>query len=257
AERDRDLVAGLLAAPPAAPGPVFYAPVGGMGALIDALLDVLAARRVAIRTTWSIDSLSALDADGVVLATPAWVTADLLRADVPSAAAALDAISYSSVTLVTFAFERDAVDRAIDASGFLVPRGEGLLLTAASWASTKWAHLGEPDDRVVVRASAGRIDDHRAAQLDDDALVTRLLADLATTMAVRGAPIEVRVSRWPRGFPQYAPGHLARITTLEREVQDALPHVRLAGAAYRGLGVPACIRSGREAAAALVSLPTT
>ena len=210
-----------------------------------------AARDVEVRTAAPVTDLDLLDADAIVLATPAWVTAELLRPRVPDAAAVLGAIDYSSVAVVTFSFDRRAVDRAIDASGLLVPRGEGLLLTAASWASAKWAHLGEPDDRVIVRASAGRIDDDRSSHLDDGQLVAGLLADLATTMAVRGDPTEVRVSRWPRGFPQYAPGHLDRVGALERELTRALPHVRLAGAACRGLGVPACIRSGRDAAAAL------
>jgi oxygen-dependent protoporphyrinogen oxidase len=249
AERDRDLVLGLRAAPSPAPGPVFYSPIDGMGALIDALLGALDSRGVVVRTSAPVDDVGAVDADVVVVATPAWVTARL----VPASAAVLDEIEHASVAIVTFAFDSGAVARPIDASGFLVPRVEGLLLTAASWASAKWAHLGDADDQVVVRASAGRSDDDRVSELDDDKLAAQLVDDLRTTMAVRAEPREVRVSRWPRGFPQYRPGHLARIDELERQLAISDPRVRLAGATYRGVGVPACIRSGREAAAALLT----
>jgi oxygen-dependent protoporphyrinogen oxidase len=105
----------------------------------------------------------------------------------------------------------------------------------------------------VVRASAGRWGDERIDHLDDAALVARVVDELALTSALTGEPVEVRVNRWPRSFPQYEPGHLDRVTEIERELTSALPRVHLAGAALRGLGVPACIRQGREAARAAVS----
>jgi oxygen-dependent protoporphyrinogen oxidase len=98
---------------------------------------------------------------------------------------------------------------------------------------------------VVVRASIGRHGDEEALGLDDDDLVARVLDDLAATMELTGAPTEVRISRWPSGFPQYAPGHLERIATVEQELR---PNFALAGAGLRGVGVPACIRSGHAAA---------
>jgi oxygen-dependent protoporphyrinogen oxidase len=250
AERSGDLVAALRAQPAAAPGPIFYSPVGGMGVLVDALL----ATGVDVRLQSAVTDLESLDADAVVLATPAWVTASLVRGSSPSAAALLDNVRYASVTLVTMAFAADAIDRPLDGSGYLVPRTEGLLLTACSWATTKWAHLAADDGLVVVRASAGRIGDDRASELDDDAVTRQLVEDLATTMAVRAEPTDVRVSRWPRGFPQYEPGHLARIEQVERLLAATLPRVHITGAAMRGLGVPACIREGRASVRALSSL---
>ncbi|MEY2464468.1 MAG: protoporphyrinogen/coproporphyrinogen oxidase, partial [Acidimicrobiaceae bacterium] len=172
----------------------------------------------------------------------------LLEHEAPKAAAGLAAIEYASVALVTLAFPREGIDHALDGSGYLVPRTEGLLLTAASWATTKWAHLAGNDGRVVVRASAGRAGEERIASMDDDQLVAQLLADLELSMGARGEPDEVRVSRWPRGFPQYAPGHLDRIAQIEADLALAVPRVALAGAALRGIGVPACIREGRDAA---------
>jgi oxygen-dependent protoporphyrinogen oxidase len=145
-----------------------------------------------------------------------------------------------------------ALTRPLDASGFLVPRAEGLLMTATSWSSSKWAHLGN-GATTLVRVSAGRIDDERATALDDESLVQALIDEVKTTSAIDGEPIDVRVNRWPKSFPQYEPGHLDRVARLESDLAAALPHVALAGAALRGLGVPACIRQGRDAARAVLA----
>src|SRR5581483_2013844 len=238
-------------APPA--GPVFYAPLGGMGALVDALRDALAARCVTVHTNTAVDDLGEIDADRVVVATPAYVAARLLHADAPVAADLLDGIAYASVVMVTFEYPARALTRPLDASGFLVPRTEGLLMTATSWTSSKWGHLAEPRTSVVVRVSAGRFGDERALGLDDGALVGALTDEVALTSGLRGEPTAVRIQRWPRSFPQYEPGHLDRVAAIEHDVAAALPHVALAGAALRGIGVPACIRQGREAAGAILS----
>ena len=193
---------------------------------------------------------TSIGADGVVLATPAAAAAGLL-APLPGAAEAatlLAAIGYASVAIAVLAFPLSHLGRPLDRSGFLVPRVEGTALTACSWSSTKWAHLAPDaaDGTAVVRASTGRWGDDGALSLDDADLVSRLLTDLERTMAITGAPSEVRVNRWPTSFPQYAPGHLERVDAVERALPDG---IALAGAALRGVGVPACIRSGREAAA--------
>jgi oxygen-dependent protoporphyrinogen oxidase len=141
------------------------------------------------------------------------------------------------------------VRRHLDGSGFLVPRSEGRLMTACSWGSSKWPHWAGPD-RVVLRISAGRSDDGRAMTLDDDELAGRLHAEAAEVLGIGSEPDEVVVARWPRSFPQYAVGHLDRVARVER----ALPaNVALAGAAYRGVGLPACIASGRTAVERLAS----
>jgi oxygen-dependent protoporphyrinogen oxidase len=103
-----------------------------------------------------------------------------------------------------------------------------------------------------VRASTGRFGDRRFTDLDDGALVQAVLDDLATTSAIDGEPSEVRVNRWMDAFPQYEVGHLDRVATVERELAAEEPRVVVAGAALRGLGVPACIRQGRDAATTLV-----
>jgi oxygen-dependent protoporphyrinogen oxidase len=242
-------------------GPVFLAPVGGMEVLSERLAAVvtrradvqLGARASALAPAgggrWEVDAGGAhLAADRVIVTSPAMEAARLVEDVAPGVATQLDTIDYASVALVMMAFERGDVGHALDGSGFLVPAVEGLTLTACSWFTSKWAtrnHVSLRD--VVFRASVGR-DGNDDAGLADDELVRRVLDDLACTADVRGAPTEVRISRWPRSFPQYRPGHLDRIGELEIDLAAAAPGVLLAGAGLRGLGVPACIRQGREAA---------
>jgi oxygen-dependent protoporphyrinogen oxidase len=244
------------------PPPVFASPVGGMGRLAEAVAAALGPADV--RTGRSVVGVepaaggwvvhlsdgTEVEADAVVLAAAGRTNAELLGS-VPGgreASTLLGGVEHTSVAIVVFAFPLNHIGRPLDRSGFLVPRVEGLALTAASWSSTKWAHLGPSsgDGTAVVRASAGRHGDQAALELDDHELTARLLQDLEVTMAVTGAPCEVRVNRWPSSLPQYAPGHLDRVDAIERALPD---RVAVAGAALRGVGVPACIRSGREAAA--------
>jgi oxygen-dependent protoporphyrinogen oxidase len=252
AERGRDLVAALRAQPAAPPGPVFYAPIDGMGAIVDALVSALTATGVELRRESHVDDIDALDADLIVITVPSYRAADLVRHAATGAAELLDAVAYASVALITFAYPNTAITRPLDASGFLVPRTEGLLMTASSWSSSKWAHLAG-DTSTVVRVSTGRFGDERATKLDDNALVRALSDEVAATTGITGEPTDVMVRRWPQSFPQYEPGHLDRVAEIERSLAEALPHVVLAGAALRGIGVPACIRQGREAARELLA----
>lgn len=241
ARRHRSLTTALRSMPPPAPGPVFFTLPGGMERLVAALVDAIGDT---ILTGSEVRSLDELDADATILAVPAFVAAPLLEPVAPAPAAELARIQHSSVTLVAFAYPDGAVDRPLDASGFLVPRPERLLMTACSWSSSKWAHLAEPG-RFLLRVSAGRIGDERAEQMTDDELVARLRDELQLTMGVRGEPLEVAVHRWPRAFPQYAPGHLDRMSEVQRVLP---PGVALAGALLGGVGIPACIATGRAAA---------
>ena len=246
--------------------PVFYAPRGGMSALVEALrhdgadhgLELVTGTAVGLErehASWRVALTGgrALRADGVVIAAPAGAAAGLLRDHAARASTLLAAISYASVAMVAVAVDRAGVDRELDGSGYLVPRVEGRTITACSWASSKWSHLADAGT-VWLRASIGRDGDDRALALGDDALAAAVLADLADTMGLRGTPAEVRVSRWPASLPQYRPGHLERIDAIDTELAAHAPTVVVAGAALRGLGVPACIRQGRAAAARLASV---
>jgi len=243
--------------------PIFATPLGGTARIIDGLLQFMPAvhlvtgrAAVAIEPAGTgcrvvLDDGTALDADAAVVATPAHVAGPLLRAVAPGAAATFAGLRHSSIAMVTLAVDGRAIpDRDEAASGVLVPRNQGRLVTALSFASHKWAQLRDPDrDDVLLRVSVGKDGDERFADLDDHDLLAAVLADLDAVVGLRGAPTEVRIGRWPRAFPQYEPGHLARIDAAEAEL--AATPVRVAGMALRGVGIPACVRSAEEAAASL------
>lgn len=258
----RGLQRQLAAADPDAP--VFHGLRDGTQSLVTALVDALpvgalrtgvAARSIeahgtglAVRTDTGV-----LDADAVVVATPTHATAALVEPLVPDVADGLRELDWSSVVLVTFAARRRDIEHGLDGSGFLVSEGEGLLLTACSFGSSKWAHWRPPhessgDELVILRASAGRHQDPRAWALPDDELLARLRDELATTIGWRGEPAAARVSRWRDALPQYRPGHLERARGWKEGAAAAAPGLVLAGAGYFGLGIPACIRDGEDAA---------
>src|SRR5439155_21352417 len=119
-------------------------------------------------------------------------------------------------------YARDGVQCPLAGSGFLVPRGDGRLMTACSWASAKWPHW-QQNDHMLLRVSAGKAGDDRAMQLDDVHLVQQLHEELTDAVGMTDGPLATRVARWPRSFPQYAVGHLARVAAIERGLAAATP----------------------------------
>ena len=266
ARRHRSLTHGAREVLGAAAGPgapLFLTLPGGLGRLVDALAARLATAGATVRTATPVEALEPAPGDGwlvlagdeevradaVVVAVPAFVAAPLLGPLSPPAAAELAAMEHASVALVAMAWPAGHGPRIPDGSGFLVPRPEGRLMTACSWASNKWRHLDRAG-QVVVRLSAGRMGDDRAAAIDDAELVDRLRIELGTVLGGSVAPDEVHVARWPRGFPQYRPGHLTRMAGAVAGFPAGLA---LAGAALGGVGVPACIGSGEAAAASVLA----
>ncbi len=258
-------------------GPVFFAPAGGMGSLVDATVAALGGAGGEIHDDVAVRSIERLErswrviadeprrtgvateaiheADGIVLATPAPVTGSLVQDHAPTAGMHLGSIPHASVAIATFAFDPASVRRAADGSGFLVPRSEGTLTTAASWLSTKWERLAPEhgDGTFLIRVSAGRADDRRIAELDDPTLLDRLSEELGHIMGGTGAPVARRLRRWPSALPQYTPGHLDRIAAVEADLATLDPPVAVAGCALRGVGIPASIASGRVAAERVLS----
>lgn len=250
AARNATSITRALAATPAAnPGPVFAAPNGGMGVLIDTLVRRLRERGVEFRVNTSLAELP--DADGTLITTPAPTAAGLLAGHCDEAAELLRSIEHASVVFTAIAFRAADLPEALDGSGFLVPRSAGLSITAASWSSSKWAHLA--GDPVILRVSMGHSADPGAIDLDDETIAQRIAADLRTTMGITAAPTELRVTRYRDGFPQYRPGHLDRVARLEAALAERLPRVEVAGMAHRGVGIPACVREARAAARRLRS----
>jgi len=183
-------------------------------------------------------------AEGVVVATPAFVTAGLLATLDRELGAAHAEIPYASSVVVTLAFSRaDVVP--LDGYGYVVPRSEGSDVLASTWSSQKWEGRA-PEDAVLVRVYAGRFGGRDVTADSDDELV-RLARDEIEFLGVRAEPLLARVHRWPRGMPQYVLGHPDRLARIDGALA-AHPGLAVAGAAYRGVGIPDCIRSGELAA---------
>jgi oxygen-dependent protoporphyrinogen oxidase len=270
------------------PTPVFWSLRGSIASLAAALGDALARRGVAIHTgvsvdaiaragtagsngsshpTWTItlggsgvppgrtsrgpDGTSSLRVDGVVLATPARHAGVMLAPLAPVAAGLLGTVEYASVALVTLALDPGAIRVPLEGTGFLVPRtstidGRPALITGCTYLGRKWPHLARPGDELM-RVSVGRFGDDRPATLDDDELTAAAFGELARLLGIVGTPLETLVTRWDGAFPQYRVGHLIRVARIEQSVAE-LGGVAVAGATYRGVGIPACIGSGRTAA---------
>lgn len=257
----------VAAAPPT--GPVFRALLGGTERMVHALVEQLRARGADLRTDAAATSCrptaegtavvtladgTELDADAVVVALPAAAAAAVLRDASASAAGALERIVNVPVAFVAFAVRRTDVPVPLDASGVLVPRDAGLLMTATSFGSLKWPQWDD-GTHVILRVAAGHRHDDRPSQMDDDELVAAMRSDLSTVLGITADPVATRVTRWTPGFAQYEVGHLERVERIGAALAADAPAVRVAGADLGGLGVPACIRQGRDAARALLSRP--
>lgn len=187
-----------------------------------------------------------LDADAVVVAVPAGHAGPLLAGLDPEVTPALATVRTASTAVVLLAYPlREAALPALRGTGLLIPSTAGRLLKAATFLTTKWPHLSPP--HVLVRASAGRADDPRAARLDDADLVKALVRDLAEVAGFGAAPLARRVVRWDHAMPQLEVGHRQRIHHVRARLGPH-PGVALAGASYDGVGVASAIRSGTAAA---------
>ncbi|MGI9597914.1 MAG: protoporphyrinogen oxidase, partial [Acidimicrobiales bacterium] len=168
------------------------------------------------------------------------------------AAEVLNEIEYADVAQAVVELPIDGLDRVLDASGILFPRTTGRLMTACTWLSTKWDHYRRPGS-ALIRLSSGRFGDDRPSRLTDSELVDVLLDELSTVVEFRLPPTATRVVRWPKAFPQYTPGHQSRVGRARELLAQSDRRIALVGAPYDGIGVPACIAAGRQAATNLMS----
>jgi protoporphyrinogen/coproporphyrinogen III oxidase len=240
--------------------PPFLGIEGGMTRLVDALVSSLA-RRAEMLLGERLERLlrdgrrfrletaggRKIAADGVVLAIPAFAAADALHKVSEGAARQLRAIPYASAAVVTLVYPPGAGSPPRDVAGLLVPSIEGRALTAASWYSQKWPQAKLPGEAIVMRCFVGRATDDPAPDLDDERMARRVIAEIGAAASLSGEPRLVRVVRWDRALPEYAVGHNERLDRIYAALED-VPGVALAGAGYRGSGLPDCIRQGVEAA---------
>ncbi len=264
------LIRGMLAArrkrAGAPPLPLFSSLQGGMQQLVDAVVARLdpAALRRAVPVTglgrenarWSLASaaLPAESFDSVILAVPAFRASDLLEPAHPALAAVLQQIPYNNAMTVALGFDTESLPpsqqpRFANGHGFLVPRREGRCLLACTYVHNKFPHRA-PEGRLLLRAFLN--DRHRwlIGQSDEEVVqLTRL--ELRSLAGLYAEPRFARLYRWPAAMAQYEVGHLDRLAEIERR-RTQLPGLALIGNAYRGIGVPDCIRSGRDAAAEIL-----
>lgn len=248
---------------PADAGPVFTSLRHGVGSLPEA---VAKASGADVRTSVTVRELhrtaggwrlvtgpvprpETLEADAVIVAVPGPAAARLLTAEVPNAASELARIDYASMAIVTLAYPVDAFPEQPTGSGYLVPPVEGRPVKAATFSSVKWPHLA--GGVVVVRCSIGRIGEEHLLQRDDAELVALAMAEMAEVLQVRGLPLDTRVTRWGGSLPQYNVGHLDRVARIRAAVA-VQPGLAVCGAAYDGLGIPACVATARTAAARIL-----
>jgi len=199
-----------------------------------------------------------IDADAVIIAVPARPASRLL-AGVPGASVAVTAfgeISYASMAIVTLAYPRSAFPgaglAALGWSGYLVPAVDGRAVKAVTFSTVKWPHLADATvsgagPLEIVRCSVGRIGEEALLQRADEDLAAVAAAELEAATGVRGAPVAHRVTRWGGALPQYTVGHLDRVARIRAAVAGQ-PGLAVCGAAYDGVGIPACIATARAAA---------
>ena len=261
--------AGALLPDPASPGstepmPVFTTLAGGLGTLPTA---VAAASGACVRTSAMVRGLDRtatgwrltvgsrhdeeyLTADAVILAVPASPAARLLDGapGVPAAVMALREIRYASMAIVTLAYQAAAFPRPLEGSGYLVPAADGRPVKAVTFATVKWPHLRAAGDGLhIVRCSLGRIGEESLLQSGDAELARLAAGDLAAATGAHQAPVAARVTRWGGGLPQYTVGHLDRVARIRSAVAGQ-PGLAVCGAAYDGIGIPACVATAQAAA---------
>lgn len=267
-ERDKSMLRAAGAASAATSDvPVFAGLVGGVGQLPQAIADHAdievrtesTVRDLARRAGggWNLVVGSAHDprivqADAVVLATPAAATARLLSDVAPEAALELAQVEYASMAIITLAFRRrDFPDTT--GSGFLVPPVDRRAVKGATYSFAKWGWVADAgsgadngEDLLVMRCSIGRHREEQVLQVEDERLVQLALEELSDAIGLSVRPVDWHVQRWGGGLPQYAVGHVDRVRQVRLSVAK-VGALAVCGAAYDGLGIPACIASAEAA----------
>ena len=250
--------------------PIFGAPLTGMGALITATQQAVEKLGGTIRLNSHVSSVEPASSDGkyfvhftangvsetltanhVVVCSPAQHSAGFFSESAPQVSQLLAQSSHASVVMVALAIPKESLPQKASGSGYLVPKPEQRFITAVSFASQKWAHLNTTDS-AILRVSLGR-DGMPLHEHSDEELTSFVLADIKRHLLVDLEPTALRITRWKESFPQYRPHHVAHVEHLENHLSTKMPRVHLAGASFRGIGVPSCIQQGVATAQKIIS----
>lgn len=236
---------------------------GGMQQLSDALASRLTGERVLTGTsvasvahaargyTVTLTNGETVTAASVIAAVPAHAAATMLQSIDPNLAEELETIPFVSTATVSLMFARNDVPSLLDGFGYVSPRAEGRTILACTWTSNKFPSR-VPGDHVLVRLFIGRAGSDAIVEAADNVLIGIARDELRRMHAITAAPQLVRVARWPRAMPQYTMGHVERVARIF-SLASAHPGLFVAGASYRGVGIPDCIASGWSAADAVIS----
>ena len=242
------------------PRSLFLSLQGGMQQLID----VLAARLEGNirRVTATVENIEgsqgafrlaaggdSIDADDVVVATPAYRAGALLRNIDPDLALLLETIPYNSSVTIALLYARPPFDHPLDGFGFVIPRAERRPLTACTWVNTKFPYRGA-ENRALLRAFVGGSRAAEAGRGSDEQLAQLAHQELSTLMGFRADPVAWKVHRWPQAMAQYEVGHLQRQQAIEERL-GRHPGLWLTGNAYVGIGIPDCIHRSQFVARAI------
>lgn len=253
--------------PDVKPRTLFTTLRGGLGDLIASLKEKLSGAGVSLRRGANVRAMhilgsqagpsyrleleggDVLEAEAVILATPAYVSASLLRPFDDEVSTLLDQIPYASTMTISMVFPEPEVKRLVRGYGFVIPRVENRSLIAATWSSMKWAERA-PAGQCLVRCYMGGRGREHLLDLDDSELTGRACRELETIAGIQSRPLRVEVYRWPRAMPQYIRGHRERVRRIRERVARQ-PGLYVTGAAYDGIGIPDCIREADQTSATL------
>ena len=194
----------------------------------------------------TLDDSRQISADAVILATPSYVSADLIRPLAPKTAEKLASIRYVSTATVSLAFRKKDLEQQITGFGYVAPRKEGRKISACTFSSIKFDNRS-PADSVLVRCFIGGPNREEFVSLSDEQITAMVRQELKEILNVQAQPIFTRIYRWEKANPQYDVNHIEKVADIFAEMQ-AVPGLYLTGSAYEGVGVPDCIHQGQQAA---------
>lgn len=244
---------------------LFVALLGGMQELVDAIASQLPKGAVHLNTnatelewnpakkrSWTVttDRGEKFEADGVILALPAYASAGLLASLAPELAQELRAVPYASTAIVSLAYRRAEIPHRLEGFGLIAPAIESRKIIACTFSSIKYSGRA-PDGYVLLRAFVGGALQPSLLEQDDRTMETFVRQELAALLGVRAEPFFCRIHRYPRSMPQYQVGHQERVRQIEDHLKK-LPALALAGNAYHGVGIADCVHSGEEASERLL-----
>jgi oxygen-dependent protoporphyrinogen oxidase len=240
---------------------VFLTPTTGLAEIVEALVAILDESDLRLKTTATriyrkgakyiveVENAPDLEADSLILATPAYTSAALLRSLDPSLAGDLQAIPYVSTATISLAYRTIDLPRQLDGYGYVIPRREGRRALACTWTSTKFPHRA-PQDTALLRVFVGRAG--QDIPWSEAELLGIAREELALTLGIHVEPLLSRVFLWDRAMPQYNLGHPELLKRIDASLAR-FPGLALAGNGYRGIGIPDCIHSGEIAVQKVLS----